>query len=145
MANDAETRLELGIAYDRIAKLDSRVDELSDEVAATAIALEDMVRQYAGWDARVGGYSTVCMSALEDAFDVLGWDDPHVDEDAQCDEPGCLRQASCGWPVNADTYRTTCGEHYRDARESEITTEPSGPLPSRSDARAATQQEHTDG
>ena len=29
----------------------------------------------------------------------------------QCDEPGCEREATCGWPV-ADGYRRTCGEHW---------------------------------
>lgn len=30
----------------------------------------------------------------------------------QCDEPGCEREASCGWPV-PDGYRRTCGEHMQ--------------------------------
>jgi hypothetical protein len=29
-----------------------------------------------------------------------------------CDEPGCTREASCGWPTRGMTsYRRTCGEH----------------------------------
>ena len=28
-----------------------------------------------------------------------------------CDEPGCLRQASCGWP-SISGYRRTCGVHW---------------------------------
>ena len=27
-----------------------------------------------------------------------------------CDEPGCDREATCGWP-HPDGYRRTCGEH----------------------------------
>jgi hypothetical protein len=30
-----------------------------------------------------------------------------------CDEPGCERAASCGWPDDPDGYRRTCGEHWR--------------------------------
>jgi len=40
----------------------------------------------------------------------------------QCDEPGCTREASCGWPVSGVTgdgsagYRRTCYDHWdRDA------------------------------
>ena len=29
-----------------------------------------------------------------------------------CDEPGCYKDAGCGWPFK-DGYRMTCGEHYR--------------------------------
>ena len=29
-----------------------------------------------------------------------------------CDEPGCYKDAGCGWP-SKDGYRMTCGEHYR--------------------------------
>jgi hypothetical protein len=36
---------------------------------------------------------------------------------AACDEPGCNKDASCGWP-SADGYRNTCHDHWR------INTEP---------------------
>ena len=29
-----------------------------------------------------------------------------------CDEPGCWREATCGWPSETG-YRQTCGEHMR--------------------------------
>lgn len=29
-----------------------------------------------------------------------------------CDEPGCYKHASCGWPTPEGGYRTTCGDHY---------------------------------
>ena len=29
-----------------------------------------------------------------------------------CDEPGCYKDAGCGWP-SKNGYRRTCGEHYR--------------------------------
>ena len=31
----------------------------------------------------------------------------------QCDEPGCQRDGSCGWPVRGGGYRRTCFEHMR--------------------------------
>lgn len=29
-----------------------------------------------------------------------------------CDEPGCWREATCGWPSESG-YRWTCGKHMR--------------------------------
>lgn len=29
-----------------------------------------------------------------------------------CDEPGCYKEVTCGFPTK-DGYRSTCGEHYR--------------------------------
>ena len=34
----------------------------------------------------------------------------------RCDEPGCEKETSCGWPSDTG-YRRTCGGHYRAARE----------------------------
>lgn len=28
-----------------------------------------------------------------------------------CDEPGCSREAGCGWPTPDGGYRRTCSEH----------------------------------
>ena len=33
-----------------------------------------------------------------------------------CDEPGCYKDAGCGWP-SKNGYRRTCGEHYRMYRK----------------------------
>lgn len=30
-----------------------------------------------------------------------------------CDESGCTRDASCGWPTNDGGYRRTCYEHRK--------------------------------
>ena len=35
-----------------------------------------------------------------------------------CDEPGCYKDAGCGWP-SKNGYRRTCGEHYRMYRKDE--------------------------
>ena len=29
-----------------------------------------------------------------------------------CDEPGCEREAGCGWPADNGRYRWTCGAHW---------------------------------
>lgn len=75
-------------------------------------ALESMVRQFAYWSDSAGGYWTGGLSALEEAFEVLGWSDPQPAPEVRCDEPGCMKQSSCGWrapfPVR---YRRTCGDH----------------------------------
>ena len=34
-----------------------------------------------------------------------------------CDEPGCKNEATCGWPLPAGKYRSTCGLHYRQHRD----------------------------
>ena len=33
-----------------------------------------------------------------------------------CDEPGCFKNAGCGWP-SENGYRWTCGEHYREHKK----------------------------
>lgn len=79
-------------------------------------ALESMCYQFAHW-ADGKGLWTGGLSALEEAFEALGWDDPHYVAEQFCDEPGCGKQNTCGW--NSDSgYRRTCFEHSRFAKES---------------------------
>jgi len=80
-------------------------DELRD-------CLEGMVRQFAYWSDSVGGYTTGGLSALEEAFELLGWDEPHPYPQSRCDEPGCMKQVSCGWP-SPEGYRSTCFDHWK--------------------------------
>lgn len=75
-------------------------------------SLEGMCRQFAFWSS-TGGHMTGGLSVLENAFDLLGWDDPHICPEAQCDEPGCKEQITCGTPT-ADGYRNTCWPHHPD-------------------------------
>ena len=75
-------------------------------------ALDDMVNQFAESNDR-GEYHTSGLSALEGAFDVLGWDDPHpMPAELLCDVLGCNRRSTCGWNSTAG-YRRTCGGCYR--------------------------------
>jgi hypothetical protein len=72
-------------------------------------ALEDMVNQFASyWGG--GGITTGGLSALEEAFEVLGYSDPNPAPWRGCDEPGCREEGSSGWP-SPTGYRRTCHEH----------------------------------
>jgi hypothetical protein len=76
-----------------------------------------MVRQFAYWDNTVGGYWTGGLSALEDAFDALGWEEPYPAPEERCDEPNCKKRANFGWPTRKGGtslnggYRVTCYDH----------------------------------
>lgn len=78
------------------------------------VTIEDLVTQFAHQIVHGGvpAYSTYGLSALEGAFAVLGWDDPHPAPEMACDEPGCSQWATCGIPT-ADGYRQVCGAHYQ--------------------------------
>ena len=80
-----------------------------DEHKQLKEALIDMCYQFAGWSK--GGYSTKGLSVLEGAFGVLGWPDPQICKEFQCDEPGCDKQATCGFPTDDEGYRRTCFAH----------------------------------
>lgn len=88
----------------------SQEDELRE-------ALESMCCQFAFW--RDGcGLWTNGLSALEDAFSALGWSDPYPCPELRCDEPGCGKRGTCGFPapkteVHPKGYRRTCSEHYK--------------------------------
>lgn len=76
--------------------------------------VEDMVFQFAYRDndnerrwLSAGG-----LSALEYAFEALGWDDPHYIETDGCEHPGCARWSTCGTPT-PDGYKRLCSEHGR--------------------------------
>ena len=84
----------------------------SRQIDRLTAALEDMCYQFGGWNPKKGGLMTNGLSALEYAFEVLGWDEPHPVPSMQCDEPRCKKQRTCGWP-SPKGYRNTCGEHAR--------------------------------
>jgi hypothetical protein len=53
------------------------------------------------------------LSTLEQAFDILGWDNPHPVPECECEIEGCHEHATCGAPT-ADGYKRMCGRHYRE-------------------------------
>ena len=81
-------------------------------------ALEDMVWQfgYRGIKNRKPVIHTGGLSALERAFEALGWEDPHFipEEGNTCEVKRCLEHDTCGthW---GDLYLRLCGKHIRDA------------------------------
>ena len=83
---------------------------MAERIKELKAALEGMCHQFAGW--RNGGCSTDGLSATEEAFGVLGWDDPHIVKGMQCAEPECDRQVTCGFNTT-EGYRRTCGPHSR--------------------------------
>lgn len=91
-------------------RLADQVERLTRENAKARESLLDMVHQFA-YASRGPQISTMGLSALEEAFDVLGLENPHPTPERKCDEPGCLEHATCGWPQKDGPYRRTCGEH----------------------------------
>ena len=88
-----------------------RCDELRD-------ALLDMVQElaYRGTYDGKPAYITGGLSALKQAFVVLGWSDPHPCPERACQYPGCNDWSSCGTPTK-DGYRHVCGKHWIQLRE----------------------------
>lgn len=87
-------------------------------------ALEGMVWQFAHHGQKGGKavLHTGGLSALEDAFEALGWEDPHVVDEGLwlCDVEGCLGWTTAqGMCWQAGGYWHTCTEHgivYREGR-----------------------------
>jgi hypothetical protein len=78
-------------------------------------ALEDMVWQfgYRGVKDNKPVIHTGGLSALEGAFEALGWEDPHYlpEEGYTCEVVGCMEPDTCGthW---GKLYLRLCYEHY---------------------------------
>jgi len=58
------------------------------------------------------------LSALEGAFNALGWDDPHYlpEEGYTCEIKGCMEEDTCGthWGDNS-LYLRLCSKHYENS------------------------------
>ena len=84
-------------------------------------ALIGMVEQFGYYVS--GHLMTGGLSALEDAFDVLGWTDPHPAPELACqyvdaDGNACGERRTCGSPTPSG-YLWTCGEHRPHDKEEE--------------------------
>lgn len=83
-------------------------------------ALESMVFQfgYRGVKNNKPMIWTGGLSALEEAFDALGWDNPHYlpEQGYTCEVVGCVNEDTCGthWGNNK-LYLRLCSEHYRQS------------------------------
>ena len=92
-----------------IATLAAEVRRLRGTEAELREALTDMCHQFA-YDAEGDDGPALYpggLSALEWAFDALGWDELHPMPELTCDEPGCKVRARC-WRGK----RQTCAEHF---------------------------------
>ena len=80
-----------------------RLNELiADLVSMFAYPLDDPPR-----------ISTGGLSVLEDAFEILGYDDPHPVPDRQCQFEGCTKTATSGTPTK-DGYMRVCLKHFEE-------------------------------
>jgi len=100
-----------------IHRLNEVISRLELEKQALRKLIEDLVRQYAYQADSPAGFMTGGMSVLEEAFETLGWQDPHLTPELECDEPDCHRMATCGFPVEGGPYRRTCGRHFHPKEE----------------------------
>ena len=104
---------------DEIAALSPYFDERLKQIRANWRELvEDLVFQFGhhSHNGRGKYLTTGGLSALEGAFDALGWDDPHYVKDGGCEHSGCKAWDTCGTPT-PDGYKRLCGEHYRALRD----------------------------
>lgn len=95
-------------------EMDKRMVLIIDEQAAMRIreleeVIEHLCHQFA-YPSYGPSITTGGLSVLEEAFEALGWIDPHPVPERRCDELGCSAIASCGWPSDTG-YRRTCGHH----------------------------------
>lgn len=114
-------------ANEKVSDLEARNRQLED-------ALSDMANQFAYYtEGRADGepgLRTGGLSALEHAFDALGWTDPHPAPWRVCDEPGCRKEGTMGWPTRPGGtgpnggYRHTCWDHSDTARKRALLTDP---------------------
>jgi len=128
----------------------------ADAVQEWRVALEDCALQF-GYRVEGPAISTAGLSALEDAFDLLGWDDPHpLDESQGCDIKGCRHPSTSGL-IWGDLYLRLCHNHTSDcfvkkdrpavkqhALDREATRGPDGVLPARTLLDAAKASEGTE-
>lgn len=78
-------------------------------------ALESMVWQFA-YRVTANGRAALSaggLSALEEAFAALDWEDPRPVPEAECQAPDCHDFATCG-ANTAQGYKRMCGAHYRE-------------------------------
>ena len=105
-------------AYEKFA------DDVEAEPAVDAVEVEeirdfakDVVYQFGYYCQNKGRLHITHggLSTLEQAFDILGWENPHPVPECECEIDGCHEQATCGAKTN-DGYKRMCGRHYLERR-----------------------------
>jgi hypothetical protein len=56
-------------------------------------------------------YTTAKLGALDFAFEILGWEDPHPCPEKKCEFKDCTQRATCGIPT-PDGYKRVCSDHF---------------------------------
>lgn len=87
-----------------------KIELLATELQKYHDALESMVYQFAYDADNPPRLLTGGLSALEEAFEVLGWESPHPVPERGCQMPACQLMATCGTPT-PDGYKWVCGPH----------------------------------
>lgn len=77
--------------------------------------IQDLVEQFAYVIKKDGHIylSTGGLSALEEGFAYLKWDDPKPAPELECQADGCTEEATCGTPTK-DGYKWFCSKHSRE-------------------------------
>jgi hypothetical protein len=90
-------------------------DDWQAEAARYREALEDIAWQFAYPGSKDGRLvlSTGGLSALESAFEALGWPDPKPCPERECEAVDCYKEATTGTPTD-DGYKRLCFDHYRE-------------------------------
>lgn len=84
---------------------------------------EEVIRQFA-YRIKTNGqcaYTAGGLSVLEEAFGIVGWADPHLCPECECEEDGCHEWATGGM-LTPDGYKWLCGRHrevYQAREEAE--------------------------
>jgi len=104
-----ELEAELTDTKTMLASSDMERESHMDRLEILENVIESLCHQFA-YEGPGTSITTGGLSVLEEAFQALGWEDPHPVPERCCDEPGCSAIADCGWPSDAG-YRRTCGHH----------------------------------
>lgn len=93
-------------------------EEHEEVVESLRDALQDMTYQFA-YRSTIDGkahLTTGGLSALELAFDMLGWADPHpLPDEMLCQRVGCELEGIMGIPTD-DGYKRVCLKHGNDGQ-----------------------------
>jgi hypothetical protein len=98
------------------AMLDEVMDsnkKLAQDLATMKEAVTDLVSMFAYRLDDPPRISTGGLSVLEDAFEILGYDDPHPVPERQCQFEGCTKTATSGTPTK-NGYMRVCLKHFEE-------------------------------
>lgn len=98
------------------------LEKAEGRIASLKDALEDMVNQFSYEGRPVKGVSSITaggLSALEGAFDELGYSDPQPMPHKQCNWAGCTEHSTCGVP-SSKGYKHVCGKHSDKMHEGDL-------------------------